>query len=56
MTLGVQTTLAVLDSGGHVVVLLEGRDAVAAADDWAALGYRVEVLPESAFANIADVA
>jgi hypothetical protein len=36
-----KTAFAVLDSRGEIVVLLEGRDAPAAATDWAGDGYQV---------------
>ena len=52
----VRRTWAVLDGSGRVVVLLQGDDASAAAEDWVARGYRVEQVPEHEFALDADVA
>lgn len=49
LSIEVRRTWAVLDAGERVVVLLQGVDAAAAAEDWVADGYRVEELPPHEF-------
>lgn len=49
LSIEVRRTWAVLDAGERVVVLLQGADAAAAAEDWVVDGYRVEELPPHEF-------
>lgn len=57
ITQGHQHTMwAVLDRGHHVVVLLQGADAVDASEDWLARGYRVVPVPHDELAFGAHVA
>ncbi len=49
----VRRVWAVLDKSEQVVVLLQGADAAAVAEEWAADGYRVEELPQADFADVA---